>query len=207
MKTMIILALCSMAIFAEAQTNIEKTLSFQGKKSIKMDIQIADSIEITTWNRNEIGVKAMINLNDNNDNEAYLTSFDQTGDQVLIKANIKEDYFKKNDCCCKGMITWKIAIPEGIPFIVETINGNILIKGRTTEIEAKTISGFIDVSIPDGRKANLEMSTISGTLYSNLDLNEVSGNNFPQKVNQKLNGGGLPLQLETISGDIFCRLE
>jgi hypothetical protein len=207
MKACILLAVWVIMTPVTAQTNIEKTIGFQGKTSVKMDIQIADSIVISTWNRQEVGVKALVNLNDNKDNEAYVTSFDTQGDQVVITAKIKEEYFKKhNNCCDESMITWKVLIPQNAPFSVETINGNIVITGSTTEIKAKTISGFIDWAVANGRKADLKMSTISGMLYSNLDL-KFSGNNnqIPQSVNQSLNGGGYPVKLETISGDIYCR--
>jgi DUF4097 and DUF4098 domain-containing protein YvlB len=104
------------------------------------------------------------------------------------------------------MITWKVMIPENTPFYVETINGNITVTGKTSEISAKSISGFIDWEVTPGRKADLEMKTISGTMYSDLSLTNESGNNgIPQVVEEDLNGGGIPVRLETISGDIFCR--
>src|SRR5512147_98478 len=100
MKARFLLALMVIGFPVTAQTNIEKTLGFQGKTSVKMDIQIADSIVIGTWNRQEVGVKALVNLNDNKDNEAYITSFDTQGEQVVITAKIREEYFKKHNNCC-----------------------------------------------------------------------------------------------------------
>jgi len=206
MKNIVILALWVIVTPIMAQKNIEKTISFTGKQSIEMNIQIADSISIGTWNRPEIQVNASINLNDNVDNDAYETSFNEGGSKVVIKAGIKEEYFKENQCCCKGMITWNVMIPENTPFNVETINGNITVTGKTTEISAKSISGFIDWEVTPGRKADLEMKTISGTMYSDLALGSQSGNNgIPQVISEDLNGGGIPVKLETISGDIFCR--
>jgi DUF4097 and DUF4098 domain-containing protein YvlB len=97
-------------------------------------------------------------------------------------------------------------IPEKTVFSIETINGDILIDGVTTEINAKTISGFIDLAMADNRKADLEMKTISGTLYTDLDINTSSSDNsIPVVVKHKLNNGGDLVNLETISGDIFVR--
>jgi hypothetical protein len=206
MKNIMILAVWVIVTPVMAQKKIEKTISFNGKESIEMDIQIADSINIETWNRPEIQVTASINLNDNADNEVYETSFREEASTVIIKANIKKDYFNENKCCCNGMVTWKVMIPEGTPFNVETINGNITVRGKTTEISAKSISGFIDWEVTPGRKAELEMKTISGTMYSDLTLDREKGNNgIPQVISEDLNGGGRPVTLETISGDIFCR--
>jgi hypothetical protein len=206
MKNIVILALWVMVSPIMAQKDIEKTIGFSGKQSIEMNIQIADSINIETWNRPEIQVSASINLNDNEDNDAYETSFNETGNKVVIKANIKKEYFKEHNCCCKGMIIWKVMIPENTPINVETIDGNITVKGKTTEISAKSISGFIDWEVTPGRKADLEMKTISGTMYSDMALSNQNGTNgIPQVISENLNGGGIPVTLETISGDIFCR--
>lgn len=206
MKNSLILALWLIGSTVMAQKNIEKTISFSGRQSVKMNIQIADSIHIKTWNRPEVSVIALINMNDNADNDAYETSFNESGSTIVIDAGIKKDYFKKKNCCCDGMITWKVMIPENVPFEVETINGNITVNGKTSEIKAKSISGFIDWEVTAGRKADLEMKTITGTMYSDLDLAAHEGSNgIPQVISKDLNGGGVPVTLETISGDIFCR--
>ncbi len=206
MKTILILAIWVIVTPVMAQKKIEKMISFNGKQSIEMDIQIADSISIETWNRPEIQVMASINLNDNADNDAYETSFGEEAGAVIIKANIKKDYLKMNKCCCDGMITWKVIIPENTPFHVETINGNITVRGKTAKINAKSISGFIDWEVLPGHKADLEMKTITGTMYTDLGLEkQKSGNDISQVISEVLNGGGLPVVLETISGDIFCR--
>jgi hypothetical protein len=190
-----------------AQKNIDKHINFTGKESLILNIQIADSIAIHTWNKEEVFTKATVNINDNKDNEAYLTSFDETGKTVKIKAYFEDDYFKGNkNCCMESNICWEIYIPENTVFSVETINGNITIDGITTDIKAKTISGFIDWKVLPNRKADLELKTISGTLYSDLEIApDNKSNSFPQVISQKLNNGGYMVNLETISGDIFCR--
>jgi hypothetical protein len=190
-----------------AQKTIEKHINFSGKEKLVLNIQIADSIKIHTWNKPEVFAKASVNVNDNEDNDAYLTEFDEDGKDVRINANIQDGYYKeKKHCCTNTVITWELYIPEKTVFSVETINGDIMIDGVTTEINAKTISGFIDLALAVNRKADLEMKTISGTLYTDLDINTTSSENpLPVVVKHKLNNGGDPVNLETISGDIFVR--
>jgi DUF4097 and DUF4098 domain-containing protein YvlB len=103
-----------------------------------------------------------------------------------------------------------VYIPENADFSVETINGNIIISGETAEIRARSISGYIDLAIPPQRKADLKMHTISGTMYTNIELptsrriKQIGGGS----VNAELNGeGGKSIDLETISGNIFFRKE
>jgi hypothetical protein len=191
----------------QAQQTIEKHISFSGKEDIKMDIQIADSITLQTWNKDEVFVTASVNINDNKDNGAYETSFDESGSSIGINARFRENYFKGRDNCCnESDIYWKIFIPENAKFSVETINANITITGKTADMKVKSISGYIDLAVPENKPANLELSTISGTIYSNHDLTpENSHSGIPSVIREKINAGGTSIKLETISGDLFFR--
>ena len=202
---LIVVWLCFATI--QAQQIIEKRIDFSGKESLSLKIQIADSINVQTWNKNEVYIKASVNINDNKDNEAYITSFDEAGNTVVVKANFRDKYFKgKNNCCNESDIYWQIYIPEKIKFSVETIDANITITGQTREMNIKSISGYIDLAVPASRQANIDFSTISGRMYSNheLVLNKMHSG-IPLKIIEKLNNGGDPIKLETISGDIFFR--
>jgi len=209
MKTYTILVvfwLCFGSI--QAQQIIEKHLDFSGKESVTLDIQIADSIIIHTWDKNEVYAKASVNINENKDNEGYATSFDESGSQVVVKANFREQYFKgrKDNCCNKSAIFWEVYIPENTRFSVETINADVTITGRTKEMKVKSISGFIDVAVPENKQADIDFSTISGRMYSNHKLAlKASHSGIPAKIIEKLNNGGDPIRLETISGDIYFR--
>jgi hypothetical protein len=208
MKTysiLVIVWLCFGSI--QAQQIIEKHIDFSGKESLSLKIQIADSISIQTWNKNEVYVKVSVNVNENKDNDAYVTSFDETGTNVAVKANFRDNYFKgKKNCCNETDIYWQIYIPDKTKFSVETINADVTIKGQTREMNVKSISGYIDLTEPAGKQADLDFSTISGRMYSNheLALNKMHSG-IPLKIIEKLNNGGDPIKLETISGDIFFR--
>ena len=100
----------------------------------------------------------------------------------------------------------KIFIPEKPHFSIETINGNITIAGETQGMNVKSISGFIDLAVPENRQADIEFSTIAGTVYSNHSLVPATMSSRSHSViKEKLNNGGQLIKLETISGDIFFR--
>lgn len=87
MKTgtiLVVVWLCFGSI--QAQKIVEKHIDFSGKESLSLNIQIADSINLKTWNKNEVYIKASININENKDNEAYVTSFDEAGNTVVVNA-------------------------------------------------------------------------------------------------------------------------
>ena len=209
-KTVIIL-FCLLSQFARGQKIVEKHLDFSQNNTIALNIQIADSIRIVTWNKNEVYAKASIDINNNKDNDVYLTEFNETGGTVDVTAKFddtKKDvgYNDSCHCCCnyRSKIYWDVYIPENAAFSVETFDFNITIEGKTQQIKAHSISGFIDLAFASSRKADLKMSTISGTIYTNVAIgkpNDKNGNT----VSSEYNGGGDRVELETISGDIFLR--
>src|SRR5579872_262494 len=208
--------LCPVSLTLRAQKIIEKHIAFSPKDFVSMNFQISDSIRIITWKKDEVYIKSSIDVNDNQDNDAYKEVFDESGSTVNISAKLETDNVRRssrdsgNCCCCcnyKTHIYHVVYVPENVDFSVETINGNITISGNTAEIRARSISGFIDLAITSDRKADLKMHTISGTMYSNIDLplsrhiKQVGGGS----VTAELNSGGKPIDLETISGNIFFR--
>jgi hypothetical protein len=208
MKTytiLIVTMLCFGTI--QAQQKIEKHISFSGKENVELNIEIADSIYIQTWDKNEVFVSASININNNKDNQAYETTFGEAGNTVTVNASFKKDYFKGcNNCCNKTDIYWQVFVPEKTDIKIETINADLTIKGETGSMNLKSISGSIDLAIPASRPADLDFSTISGTIYSNLDLTaEKMKSSVPVEIKGKLNNGGSEIKLKTISGDIFFR--
>jgi hypothetical protein len=207
MKKIIFILCLSMSIYqVNAQKIIEKHIDFKKKESIVLNIQITDSIKISTWNKNEVYAKASININENTENDAYEANFKEDGNNVIIEAYFKKAYESKKNNCFNDEICWEIFIPENTSFSVKTINGDIIIAGKTTGIKAQTISGFIDLAVPLDKKADLSMSTISGTIYSNHDFADNENKHSPHsKIDDKINGGGNPIHLESISGDIYYR--
>jgi len=204
-----VLFCCVLASGLTAQKIIEKTFNYSDKKEVNLDLKIADSIKIHTWNKNEVAVKASISIANNKYNDEYVVSFDESGSRIQVKANIESKRnrnWNEDSNCCKTDIYWDIYVPEKAPLEVETINANIVITGQTSQIKAKSISGFIDLLIPADLKADFELSTITGTVYSNVIPDQTT--NFKKRsadISSKYRGGGTRVDLKTISGDIYLR--
>ena len=133
----IILILCMLSCFTHAQKIVEKHMNFAQNQSIKLDIQIADSIRIITWNKKEVFAKASVDINNNKNNDVYITEFNEQGNTIEVKAKFddvkKVGYNDSCNCCCNynSKIYWDIYIPEQSDFSVETIDGNIIINTCT----------------------------------------------------------------------------
>jgi hypothetical protein len=227
MKNSILIALlCIGSLATKAQKIIEKHIPFSPKNFVSMNFQISDSIHIITWKKDEVYIRSSIDVNDNQNNDDYKMVFDETGSTVNVSAKLETDHIRQsrrdsggnkneNCCCCcnnyRTKIFHEVYVPENVDFSVETINGNIIIAGNTAEIRARSISGFIDLAIAPDRKAEVKMHTISGTMYSNIDLlpanrhiKQIGGGS----ISAQLNGGGnKSIDLQTISGNIFFRKE
>src|SRR5258708_27236754 len=221
MKNNILIALFGIGLLpAQAQKIIEKHLNYAPNGFVSMNFQISDSIRIITWKKNEVYVKSSIDVNDNQNNDDYNMVFDETGGTINIQGKLETNKIRRNrkdsnNCCCcycnyNSTIIHEVYIPENADFSVETINGNIVITGNTAEIRAHSISGYIDLAIAPDRKAEVKMHTITGTMFSNIELKSASRgvrHVGGGSVSADLNGGGKRIDLETISGNKFFRKE
>lgn len=103
------------------------------------------------------------------------------------------------------------------PVVASTTSGSITVvygnveQGKPSSIS--NISGVVDVTLPNSVKANLKLKSITGEIYSDLDLKMKGGSDKGElsrlgggnTVEGTLNGGGVEINLQTISSDIFVR--
>ncbi|ARK12662.1 DUF4097 family beta strand repeat-containing protein [Fibrella sp. ES10-3-2-2] len=100
------------------------------------------------------------------------------------------------------------------PVVANTTNGEVKVvystlnQSKPTAIS--TISGAIDVSLPAATKANFKLSSINGEMYTDFDLGLTKKDGLTRMggghvINGAANGGGVDLQLKTISSDIYIR--
>ncbi|MEZ0609068.1 DUF4097 domain-containing protein [Fibrella sp. WM1] len=100
------------------------------------------------------------------------------------------------------------------PVVANTTNGEVnvvystLNQSKPTAIS--TISGAIDVTLPASTKANFKLSSITGEMYTDFDLGLNKKDGMTRmggghSINGTTNGGGVDLQLKTISSDIYIR--
>ncbi|MBC7919719.1 MAG: hypothetical protein H7Z75_01375, partial [Ferruginibacter sp.] len=137
-------------------------------------------------------------------------------DQALIRQGKREDCPGSHQSYSNGdghyvcsKINYEVSLPRQADLRVETINGNIFIREAAGPVYAKSISGFLDVSWPDGKGANVALKSITGELYSDLDID--FGNQQAKNpivgylLKGTFNGGGPDVRLESISNNIYLR--
>jgi DUF4097 and DUF4098 domain-containing protein YvlB len=231
MKKILLFAL----LFAKAcsllfgQKIVNETYKLPESGRVSMNLKFADSIRVSSWDKDEIQIKATVLINNGKLNEAFTMKVDKSGNELeiitdfdmkLMKEGRVEDcngniYQNRNMNWNNGSmicsdIYFEIKIPNKADFRIETISGNIDIQGFAGRLFAKTISGFVDLTWKANRGADLEMKTITGDVFSNLDValeNKKKNPVVGYQLKGKINGGGIPIHLESISGDVYLRKE
>jgi DUF4097 and DUF4098 domain-containing protein YvlB len=212
MKRLIILLpfLLGLTCYALAQKQIHKSLNVQGKK-VEMKFNFADTISIEAWDKNTIELQVTVNIDENRYNEYYDLKVKEEGNlcQLTEDVNFKEIQKKKgNKCNFNTDIIYKLKVPSKLEFNLNTISGMIVLKGSLGKMSVNSISGFIDYTVPQSCKARIDLSTISGNVYSNLKFEDQSSKEISWVGTQRkltLNGGTQEIALKTISGNIYLR--
>lgn len=104
------------------------------------------------------------------------------------------------------------------PVYLDLINGDIDIVFESLNQESpmslKTINGEVDVTFPASSKANLDLYSLHGDIYTDLDIDmekskdQGSGMKFiggSSKVEGTINGGGVDVKISTINGNLYLR--
>lgn len=101
------------------------------------------------------------------------------------------------------------------PLVANSLSSDISIVftsvSQASPTDVSSTSGDVDVSLPENTKGNFQMKTVSGEVYTDLDF-EFGGEEGRSKrwgggmsAEATLNGGGVQINLKSISGDIFIR--
>lgn len=206
-----------------AQRIVEESASLTSNQSIKLDFDFADKITVKSWDKNEVYIKATVNINDNEDNDRFKFFTKKNSGYVSIKSEIENlkdlscntiiiedgDTTYINGMGTQMHINFDVLLPANSDLELETINGDIELQGLSGPLDINTINGEIDMSVTENQKLDLSLRTINGTMYTNLDMEiSQSKNNLCKvggNVDTKLNGGGKEVNLETINGTIYLR--
>jgi hypothetical protein len=228
-KILFLLLLNCFTLSAFAQRIIEKHLPYKEGQTANLNLKFADSIKVRYWDKSEVYVKIRAVINNNRLNDALLVTDKSTAGEVGLNIDFDQEKIKEGkleDCpgekrsswrnsnngsehyLCKE-INYQVFLPRNAKLQLETIDGNIDIDGATSTVHAKTISGYVDMNWPNAQGADVAMKTITGEVYTDLDLAmSTEKQKHPivgYQLEGKLHGGGPEVRLESISNDIYLR--
>ncbi|TYA74824.1 DUF4097 family beta strand repeat-containing protein [Seonamhaeicola marinus] len=91
-----------------------------------------------------------------------------------------------------------------------TIEVDFVSVNQSSPITLNSATGVIDVSLPSGTKADLNLRSTMGTIYTDFDLQmkapdgmKVVGAN--RKIETEINGGGVAIVLRSSTGNVYLR--
>ncbi|GAB3578810.1 DUF4097 family beta strand repeat-containing protein [Hymenobacter daeguensis] len=210
---------------ASAQKIIEKTARLAAGQRVFLNLKQASNIRIRPGAAGELTLKATVSINSNRLNDALQLALDPTADELRVTADFDKELLKQarsGDCpnstgdhnmwfgqqVCDD-IGYEITLPADVALRVFSYSGNIDIVGLSGTIEAKSLSGFVDVAWPSGQGAEVALKTVTGEVYTDQDIafsttqrkNPVVG----YQLHGTLSGSGPLLKLESISNDVYFR--
>lgn len=98
------------------------------------------------------------------------------------------------------------------PVVLSSISGNINVDfgsfSANKPSSINSVSGDIDVTIPQKAEAQIELSTINGSFYSDFEVKQAEKNLKRiggSQMSFDLNGGGFKFDITTVTGNIYLR--
>ncbi|OGX83779.1 DUF4097 family beta strand repeat-containing protein [Hymenobacter glacialis] len=136
----------------------------------------------------------------------YGESYNTTITNGKVSGGHDRDGRTVNQVC--AIINYEITVPADVVLRVSTISGDIDIAGLTGAIDAKSISGFVDVTWPPTTGAEVSLKTITGEVYTDQDVAFSNRKDNPivgYQLRGTLRGSGPLVKLESISNDVYFR--
>jgi hypothetical protein len=217
---LVLVAGCPAAL---GQKKVERELPLSKGQQVQLDFEFATTINVQPWDEPRVLVKASARVNDGRDDEAYeLTA--STADGVLrfvSSLRDKEKLFRRIDSVRhshgitvngKGLDIeefYEVYVPRNVELRLKTTIGSTNIEHNNGPLAVETVTGDIDVRCAASQPADITAKTVTGGMYTDLPFKPQKSRDLPRLAGEEgqiqLNGGGVPIALETVTGDVTIR--
>lgn len=207
-----------------AANHYDESHQLDHNQEIVIRLKYADQINIIPSDRNVLELKGKAEINDGANDHAYTLNVKKSSDTLTIEsklANDEENYRTIRTYDSEGNVTttirtidieanFDILVPKGHKLTIKTINASLNLQDQEAPLHVESINGEIDLSLAQTANIDLEVKTIHGECFTDLDF-ELRGkrDHFfslgESKANVRLNKGGTPIHLKTINGHMYLR--
>lgn len=224
----------------QAQKVLEERWQLPANGSVSLDLDHAEDIQLKGWDKPEVQIRAVVQINGGRYNDALSLKGSEAGGTLTIASKLDEAQIGETstaDCPENGSswqihengsgwqkegrgkvklilcmdIRYEVWVPRQATLKLKTISGNITATNLRGPLNLHSISGFIDVTLPEVLQADLWMKSITGELYTDLDMKIMNQQEEIPIVGYEMEGqlgdGGTEMRLETISSNIYVRKE
>ncbi|CAM1372691.1 DUF4097 family beta strand repeat-containing protein [Tenacibaculum xiamenense] len=161
-----------------SQKKIELKKSTKGITNIDLKLDFANKIELKNWDKNELYIKAMVNLNENSENDLYSLKSDKFNETLNIRSDYA-NFFEKNhklvsvkkgnnncvNTCYTNntsvIIDYEIFVPQNMDLKIKSITGSVNALSYNGKLKLDLISGNITI---EKYSTDLDLKTISGEI-------------------------------------------
>ncbi|WP_224995461.1 DUF4097 domain-containing protein [Cesiribacter sp. SM1] len=229
-KQLFFLLLALAPLCLQAQQVVNERWPLPANKPVNLKLDHASSIALRGWDKPEVEIKAVVQINGGRDNDAFKLTGTDAAAGLQITSLVDEEQLSGSSAeDCNGSqsiwrydsdnvnrnicleISFEVWLPHSAVVKLETISGDVTATNLRGSLDLKSISGFIDVSMAPAQQAELTMKSVTGELYTDLDLQILNKKDeipiVGYEMKGKLGNGGTPVRLETISSNIYLRKE
>lgn len=159
-----------------AQKKITENTKSNNIEDVYVHVKFAQNIIVKNWNKNEIAVEAVVNLNDNKGNDEFSLKAKKVGNTYTIKSDYG-DFFKNNskkmtfgnkrtsvnynNCNTNVIANYIIYVPKNMTLKVKSISGSVEAEDYAGVLKLDLISGNITVK---KHSKDMHLKTISGDI-------------------------------------------
>ncbi|SEC17068.1 Putative adhesin [Tenacibaculum sp. MAR_2009_124] len=160
------------------QKKVELKENTRGITNIDLKLDYANKIDLKNWDKNELFIKAIVNLNNNSENDLYSLKSKTTHSSLSIHsdyANFFEKYHKQittktEDGDCNNSyytnhtevhIDYVIFVPKNMTLKIKSITGSVDAQSYDGKLKLDLISGDITIK---KYSTDLDLKTISGEI-------------------------------------------
>jgi DUF4097 and DUF4098 domain-containing protein YvlB len=201
--------------YAQRETEqVDRTIAFQPGGTLRLK-NFSGDIRITGAEASEVTIHAVRRATRERLDRIKL-SIETSASEIVINANDRESHSDERENVVDT--TFEIRVPRQTNVDVTSFSSGIIVDGVegrhrantfsgdirllnvSGPLRAKTFSGDVELQVPGAEGADLDFSTFSGDIHSDLPLTLVSKSR--KRTEATLYGGGREVRVETFSGDV-----
>jgi len=219
----IVLLLAAGGPAAWGQKKVQKELPLKAGQRVQLDFEFATTIDVKTWDEPRVLVRASARVNEGLDDEAYeLTASTANGVLRFVSSlRDKEKLFRRLDSAGrfegitengKGLKIkeyYEVYVPRNAQLSLKTTLGSSKIEHNNGPLAVETVTGNIDLYFAATQPADITAKTVTGSMYTDLPFQPQKSKGLPRLAGEEsqiqMNGGGVPIALETVTGDVMIR--
>jgi len=226
--SLMILVFVSGGIYAQRNVKLQESIN-KGQK-LFIELTIADDIKVRNWSGNEVKINGTVNIDNNKYNDEFEFVVERSSGKLIIETNYKDlnKLIRKDKEKDKGYemkCNFEVLIPENITIGLSTVNGNIdmdgdygnvmlnsvsgnvELTGNYLDVDMNSVSGEVDITVSSNIKADFQITTVTGDVFSDLDFEKPKSKKWMvgHNINESYNGGGKDIKLVTVTGDLYVR--